>query len=141
MLMIIPNVIDVDICLSMTQRLTIFTTRLTAPTVVPEWPVNNMRLIEQLRWWAKECDRTNFGCQARLLLLEAAEALEKAPTIDAVPVVQYNDLRDDFIDYVCSGVPNPAPYCRNATEKCVDARGWCVNSECKGFAPRGERKE
>ena len=67
--------------------------------------------------------------------------LDRQPTIDAVPVVQYNDLRDDFIDYVCSGVPNPAPYCRNATEKCVDARGWCVNSECKGFAPRGERKE
>ena len=65
---------------------------------------------------------------------------EDAPTIDAVPVVQYNDLRDDFIDYVCSGVPNPAPYCGNATEKCVDARGWCVNSECKGFTPRGERK-
>ena len=37
-----------------------------------------MRLIEQLRWWAAECDRTNFGCQARKLLLEAAEALEKA---------------------------------------------------------------
>jgi len=39
--------------------------------------VNDMRLIEQLRWWATECDRTNFGCQARKLLLEAAEALEK----------------------------------------------------------------
>ena len=37
-----------------------------------------MKLIEQLRWWAAECERTNFGCQARKLLLEAAEALEKA---------------------------------------------------------------
>ena len=63
------------------------------------------------------------------------------PSVDAVPVVQYNDLRDDFIDYVCSGVQNPAPYCGNATEKCVDARGWCVNNECNGFTPRGERKE
>ena len=62
-------------------------------------------------------------------------------TIDAVPVEQYNDLREDFIDYVCSGVPNPAPYCGNATEKCVDARGWCVKSECNGFTPSGERKE
>lgn len=44
-----------------------------------------MRLIEQLRWWATECDRTNFGCQARKLLIEAADALEKA---DAVPVVR-----------------------------------------------------
>ncbi len=40
-----------------------------------------MRLIEQLRWWAAECDRTNFGCQARKLLLEAAEALEKAEPV------------------------------------------------------------
>lgn len=35
------------------------------------------KLIEQLRWWASECDRTNFGCQARKLLLEAADALEE----------------------------------------------------------------
>lgn len=40
-----------------------------------------MRLIEQLRWWATECDRTNFGCQVRKLLLEAAEALEKAEPV------------------------------------------------------------
>lgn len=40
-----------------------------------------MRLIEQLRWWAAECDRTNFGCQARKLLLEAAEASEKAKPV------------------------------------------------------------
>ena len=33
------------------------------------------RLTEQLRWWAAECDRTNFGCQARKLLLEAADRL------------------------------------------------------------------
>lgn len=40
-----------------------------------------MRLIERLRWWAAECDRTNFGCQARGMLLEAADALEKAEPV------------------------------------------------------------
>ena len=33
------------------------------------------KLIEQLRWWADNCDRTNYGCQARPFLLEAATAL------------------------------------------------------------------
>ena len=47
-----------------------------------------MRLIEQLRWWAAECDRTNFGCQARKLLLEAADALEQS----AADVVERDDL-------------------------------------------------
>ena len=54
------------------------------------------------------------------------------------------DLREDFVDYVCSGTPNPAPYCRNASEKCVDRMGWCSNGsdECKGFFPKtGERRE
>lgn len=55
--------------------------------------MNDMRLIEQLRWWAVECDRTNFGCQARRLLLEAAEALEQSATIDAVPVVLCKDCK------------------------------------------------
>lgn len=97
-----------------------------------------MRLID-----AKEAEKIatkRFG-KGALLELATKKLVRSIPTIDAVPVVQYNDLRDDFIDYVCSGVPNPAPYCGNATEKCVDARGWCVNSECNGFTPRGERKE
>ena len=33
------------------------------------------KLIEQLRWWADNCDRTNYGCQARPFLLDAATAL------------------------------------------------------------------
>lgn len=32
------------------------------------------KLIEQLKWWAKECDRTNKGCQARRILQDAATA-------------------------------------------------------------------
>ena len=38
-------------------------------------------LVERLRWWAAECDRTNFGCQAKEMLLDAADALEKAEPV------------------------------------------------------------
>ena len=33
------------------------------------------KLIEQLRWWADHCDRTNYGCHTRAFLLDAATAL------------------------------------------------------------------
>ena len=33
------------------------------------------KLIERLRWWAENCDRTNYGCHARPFLLGAATAL------------------------------------------------------------------
>ena len=33
------------------------------------------KLIEQLRWWADNCDRTNYGCQVRRILSGAATAL------------------------------------------------------------------
>ena len=32
------------------------------------------KLIEQPKWWAEECDRTNKGCQARRILQDAATA-------------------------------------------------------------------
>ena len=56
-----------------------------------------MRLIEQLRWWAAEYDRTNFGCQARKLLLEAAEALEKAETVKHGRCPYCEGENNDFI--------------------------------------------
>lgn len=51
-----------------------------------------------------------------------------------------SDLVDDFISYVSLGVPNPAPYCSNACEGCMDARGWCREdrANCKGFEPNIE---
>ena len=106
-----------------------------AETVVQEWMVNNMRLMDVDNYCKNIC-----LCNRELCDKEKCSVF-LAPTIDAVPVEQFNDIREDFIDYVCSGVRNPAPYCGNATEKCVDARGWCVNNECNGFTPRGERKE
>ena len=33
------------------------------------------KLIENLRWWAGHCDRTNFGCQTGKVLEGAATAL------------------------------------------------------------------
>lgn len=63
-----------------------------------------------------------------------------APTIDAVPVEQYNDLREAFVDFVCSGVHNPAPYCKNKCAECVDGYGWCTYRRCNGFNPDGKRR-
>lgn len=39
------------------------------------------KLVEQLRWWSVECDRTNFGCQARKLLVEAADYITHGVTV------------------------------------------------------------
>ena len=65
--------------------------------------------------------------------LEKMERLEKL--IDVLGQSR-NDLKDDFTDYVCSGVDNPAPYCGNMTEECCDVRGWCITAKCKGFYPK-----
>lgn len=62
------------------------------------------------------------------------------PTVDVVEVEKYNDLREAFVDFVCSGVHNPAPYCKNKCPECTDERGWCTYSSCTGFNPDGERK-
>lgn len=46
-------------------------------------------------------------------------------------------LIEDFVDYVTGGVPNPAIFCKNRCNKCVDMRGWCTGKDCKGFYPSG----
>lgn len=46
-------------------------------------------------------------------------------------------LTEDFVDYVTGGVPNPAIFCKNRCNKCVDMRGWCTGKDCKGFYPSG----
>lgn len=46
-------------------------------------------------------------------------------------------LKDDFVDYVCSGTSNTNPYCANKTDDCTDKRGWCVYvKNCRGFKPK-----
>ena len=39
------------------------------------------KLVEQLRWWSNECDRTNFGCQVRELLVAAANYIANGVTV------------------------------------------------------------
>lgn len=52
------------------------------------------------------------------------------------------ELRENFVDYVCSGISNPAPYCKNRCDECVDSWGWCRQTDkCRGFNPDGERRE
>lgn len=46
-------------------------------------------------------------------------------------------LIEDFADYVTGGVPNPAIFCKNRCNKCVDMREWCTGKNCKGFYPSG----
>lgn len=70
------------------------------------------------------------------------DLIKNAPTIDAVPAEKYNELREAFVDYVCSGVTNPAPYCKNKCGMCVNGYEWCLpeSGNCRGFNPDGERK-
>lgn len=53
------------------------------------------------------------------------------------------ELRENFVEYVCGGNHNPALYCTNKHDGCVDNCGWCKNNgeECWGFDPLGEEKE
>lgn len=85
---------------------------------------------------------------------EIMAVIDDTPTVDAVEVEQYrrllemyHELRENFVDFVCSGIPNVAPYCLNRCDGCCDAYGWCRQSNlCQGFNPaevivEGERKE
>ena len=50
---------------------------------------------------------------------------------------QYDELRENFVDLVCSGTNNPAPYCKNRRNECVDWYGYCTYNRCNGFNPDG----
>lgn len=76
------------------------------------------------------------------------KALEAAPAAAVVSVEEHADeciawdnryemLKENFVDYVCSGTNNPAPYCINRCDECVDARNFCIGcgEKCKGFNP------
>ena len=74
----------------------------------------------------------------------AIEIIQNAPTVDAVEVEKYkalvemyHDLRENFVDYYCSGEQNVAPYCLNKCKECVDKWGYCkqYSDHCKGFNP------
>ena len=50
---------------------------------------------------------------------------------------QYDELKEDFVDFVCSGTNNPAPYCKNRCDECTDSYGYCNGMKCNGFNPDG----
>ena len=85
-----------------------------------------------------EYDRVHVGEPGK-----ARKLMEDAPTVDAVEakkyealVKMYHELRENFVDYYCSGIQNVAPYCRNRCEECIDGYGWCKhNDKCHGFNP------
>ena len=99
---------------------------------------NEKRLIDanalKLEAWPERC--TGEG-------IVYVEDIDNAPTVDAVEVEKYNaliemyhNLRENFVDYVCSGTLNVAPYCLNKCNECVDGYGWCKhNDKCQGFNP------
>lgn len=92
--------------------------------------------------WRRDCN-SNAPVIARAME-DALQRVIYAPTVNAVPVEQYkelmaeyNQLRENFVDFFCSGSMNPAPYCLNSCKECTDNRGWCDPSsdKCKGFNP------
>lgn len=55
------------------------------------------KLVEQFRWWATECDRTNFGCQASKLLVDAAKYIANNVKVQEwIPVTERlpEDMRE-----------------------------------------------
>ena len=104
------------------------------------------KLIEILRGKCAVCKRSS--CNGKYWQLsscpatcEAADALEQLQAeLERVKQL-YESEKEDFIDYACSGVPNPSPYCTNRHPDCVDERGWCRTEKCHGFSRNRDQKE
>ena len=94
--------------------------------------ISRNALIEEFEWllsvvdWHRKDD-----------VRDSIQRIINAPAVDAIPREQYEELRENFVDYVCSGVRNQAPYCKNSCDECVDGRGWCAYRRCRGFNPDG----
>ena len=113
--------------------------------------MTNVRLIElgeavrMVKNSREDCPETSIKGRAIWETAHncALSCLTNCPTVDAVEakkyeelVGMYHELRENFVDFVCSGVPNVAPYCLNRCDGCCDAYGWCRKSNlCKGFNP------
>ena len=113
------------------------------------------KLIEQLNDWNEKyisnlCGDRTIKCEEYCikddcLIVKAATALstlqdENAKLLAELEKVkaELEEERTDFIDCVCSGVSNYAPYCRNRKPDCVDKRGWCICAMCHGFSREKE---
>lgn len=113
------------------------------------------RLIDATKLAEQVCSLTMYIYGVRNGKTLIKEAVEKyrdavlrkiceAPTVETVDAKKYeallemyHDLRENFIDFYCSGNPNVAPYCLNRCKGCVTPFGWCRQNsdECKGFNP------
>lgn len=95
-----------------------------------------------------KCEKclNNANCQFLMAhkkaVVEDCTAFKNAE--DFVDVEKYNELREAFVDFACSGINNVAPYCKNRRKECADEHGWCqlgIGDVCRGFNPDGEGRE
>lgn len=98
------------------------------------------KLIDRLSTESLYADKASLEIME--LCMEAATALstlqaenEKLRAELEQVIAERGALIEDFVDYVTDGVPNPAIFCKNRCNKCVDMRGWCTGKNCKGFYP------
>lgn len=108
---------------------------------------NEKRLIDANAFIADHCEdckyfNVNGICTKEDPVCGAVTLVNEQPTVDAVDIKKYealiemyHDLRENFVDYVCSGTSNQAPYCLNRCTECVDSHGWCTYKRCNGFNP------
>lgn len=94
--------------------------------------ISKNALLEEFEWLLSVVNESSKD-----EIRDVIQRIENAPAIDAVSIEQYEDLREDFVDFVCSGTNNLAPYCKNCCDECVDGRGWCTYQRCRGFNPDG----
>ena len=91
--------------------------------------------VAYVRAYGKSCSICDEAATAlSTLQAENAKLLAELKKVKA----ELEEERTDFIDCVCSGVSNYAPYCRNRKPDCVDKRGWCICAMCHGFSREKE---
>lgn len=105
-----------------------------------QWEAENEKLRETVDKYAKAARVIALHlkpfCDESLPYDEMiADAARKASDELEQVIAERGTLIEDFVDYVTDGVPNPAIFCKNRCNKCVDMRGWCTGKNCKGFYP------
>lgn len=103
-----------------------------------------MKTPEEIKKGLECCNLNVFHCKECPYSLNATGIeCDGQPGADALAYIkqleeQISNLCCDFMDYVCDGVQNPAPYCAFASDMCVDGRGWCKRGSiyCNGFVPK-----
>lgn len=85
------------------------------------------KLIEQLKWWAKECDRTNKGCQARRILQDAATALA---TLQAKNELLREKVEDARLEGYAKGI---GEMCAELEQAKRDFDRLCEYIDSEGF--------